>query len=121
VKTEYITLKEASLNNNCPECYSTNGMVLSFKQKKLKSKLLIKTKGNVIESINCGTCENQIYPGQWTQDIERVYQYHKKTITSVPSSIKFTGLFYLLVFVILLMISAGYAYINHPEIFGLGA
>ncbi len=82
---------------------------------------MIKTQGNVIESINCHNCENQIYPGQWTQDIERVYEYHKKTITPTRSSIKFTGLFYLLAFVILLIIGAGYVYLNHPDVLGLSA
>ncbi len=121
MKTEYIILKEAALNNNCPECYSTNGMILSFKQKKQRSKLLVKTKGNVIESINCNTCENQIYPGQWTQDIERVYEYHKKTITSIPSSIRFTKLFYFLFLVLVLVAGAGYLYLNHPDLIGLHA
>ncbi len=94
-------------------------MILSFKQKRLKSKLLIKTKGNVIESINCNTCENQIFPGQWTQDIERVYEYHRKTISSTPSSIRFTGLFYLLIVVMLLIAGTGYIYLNHPDLLGL--
>ncbi len=119
MKTEYIILKEATLNNNCPECYSTNGMVLSFMQKRLKSKLLVKTKGNVVERINCNTCENQIFPGQWTQDIERVYQYHKKTIDTKPSSIRFTGLFYMLIFLVLLLVGAGYIYVYQPNLLGL--
>ncbi len=119
MKTEYIILKEATLTNNCPECYSTDGMTLAFKQEKLRSKLLIKTNKNVIESIHCGKCETQIFAGQWTKDIERVYEYHKKTISSKPSSIRFTGLFYVLLFLLLLLVSLGYTYLYHPNILGL--
>ncbi len=121
MKTEYIILKETTLNNNCPECYSTDGMVLSFKQKKLISKLLVKTKGNVIENIHCNKCENQIFPGQWTQDIDRVYDYHKKTITSKPSSIRFTGLFYAIVILLIALVGIGYTYLYHPELIGINS
>ncbi|MBQ0734608.1 hypothetical protein [Aquimarina celericrescens] len=119
MKTEYIVLKETTLTNNCPECYSNDGMVLSFKQEKQKSKLLVRTKKNVIESIECSKCENAIYPGQWTMDIERVYDYHKKTITSKPSSLKFTGLFYILLFIVLAIVGVGYVYAYHPNLLGL--
>ncbi|WP_103069343.1 hypothetical protein [Aquimarina sediminis] len=119
MKTEYITLKEASLNNNCPECYSTDGMILSFKQQRLSSKLLVKTKSNIIECINCSKCENQIFPGQWTTDIERVYNYHKKTIPHKSGSLHFTGLFYFLVFLFLIIASGVYLYLVKPELIGL--
>ncbi|MDY8135015.1 hypothetical protein [Aquimarina sp. 2201CG5-10] len=119
MKTEYIILKEATLNNNCPECYSTESIKLSFKQRRLTSKLVIKTKGTIIESMNCAKCENQIFPGQWTKDIERVYEYHKKTITPKSSSIRFTGLFYSLIALIILFIGIGYLYLNHPELLGI--
>ncbi len=113
MKTEYIVLKEAVLTNNCPECYSTEGMVLSFKQQRVKTKLLTKTKANIIESINCNKCESQIFPGQWTADIERVYNYHKKTITRISSSIRFSPLFYgILIFFILLVVAGVYIFLN---------
>jgi hypothetical protein len=111
VKTEYITLKETTLTNNCPECYSTDGMILSFKQQKLKSKLLVKTKSNIIESINCNKCETQIYPGQWTLDIERVYNYHKKTIDHKSGSLHFTRLFYTLMLLITVIIVISYLFL----------
>ncbi len=116
MKSEYIILKETKLTNNCPECYSNDGMVLSFKQERQKSKFLVRTKKNVIENIECGKCENTIYPGQWTTDIERVYDYHKKTITSKPGSVKFTGLSYMLFFIVILIAGLGYIYLNHPDI-----
>ncbi|WP_062056818.1 hypothetical protein [Aquimarina longa] len=120
MKSEYIILKEAALTNNCPECYSTDGMVLSFKQQRLKSKFLIKTKGTIIESINCSKCENQIFPGQWTTDIERVYDYHKKTITcNTSGSLYFTALFYILLLIVLVIATGAYIYFYQPALFNL--
>lgn len=119
MKTEYIILKETTLNNNCPECYSTDGMILSFKQQRLKSKLLVKTKSNIIESINCSKCENEIFPGQWTIDIERVYDYHKKTINNESGSMRFTGLFYILLLLIILTALGGFIYLYRPDFLGL--
>ncbi|MBQ4819765.1 hypothetical protein [Aquimarina sp. MMG016] len=120
MKTEYIVLKETTLTNNCPECYSNDGMLLSFKQEKRKSKLMVRTKSNVIESIVCGKCESKIFPGIWTPDIERVYDYHRKTITPKSGSMQFTGLSYALILLTLLIITGGYLYLKHPEIIGLG-
>ena len=119
MKTEYIILKEARLTNNCPECYATDGMVLSFKQEKKISSLFIKTKKDTIENIHCNKCGSHIFPGQWTKDIERVYEYHKKTINTQPASIKFTGLFYLLSFLVLVIALGGYLYLYHPDLLGL--
>ncbi|GAA4116025.1 hypothetical protein GCM10022393_16460 [Aquimarina addita] len=111
MKTEYILLKEAILTNNCPECYSKDGLTLSFKQEKLHSKLMTKTKREIIEHMNCKTCETTIFPGRWTDDIERTYAYHKKTIAPEPSSIKFTGIFYIILLVTLLIFTAGGFYL----------
>ena len=117
MKTEYIILKEAILNNNCPECYATESLSLSFKQKRLFSKLYIKTKGEVIEQMDCKKCETTIFPGRWTDDIERVYNYHKKTIHLQTSSIRFTGLFYLIILLVFTLAISLYLFLNHSEIF----
>ncbi len=119
MKTEYIILKEAKLTNNCPECYSTEGMTLSFKQKMVKSKLFVNTKGDVKETIFCSKCENQIFPGQWTLDIERVYDYHKKTIDQKRGSLKFTKYFYLILLAILIVVIAIGTYIWQPDFLGV--
>lgn len=104
MKTEYNILKESTLSNNCPECYSKNSLVLSFKQKKNISKYFINRKGNILESLYCNKCENQIFPGQWTEDIERVYNYHKKTITPILPSSKLTKLSYILLALFLFLL-----------------
>ncbi|SEK90888.1 hypothetical protein SAMN04487910_1446 [Aquimarina amphilecti] len=117
MKTEYIVLKETVLNNNCPECYSKESLLLSFKQKKTFSKLFIKTNKEVIESMDCRKCETTIFPGRWTDDIERVYNYHRKTIDLKSSSVKFTGLFYLIVFLVIALSATLGIFIIHPELF----
>jgi len=121
VKTEYIVLKETKLTNNCPECYSNDGMTLSFKQEKERSKFLIRTKKNILEHIECSKCENIIYPGQWTMDIERVYDYHKKTIKTTSGSLKFTSLFYIILVTFLIIIIFVYIYLMHPEVLGFAS
>ena len=30
---QYVTINSVSLNNNCPECYSREGLTLTFKQR----------------------------------------------------------------------------------------
>ncbi|MFD2563247.1 hypothetical protein [Aquimarina rubra] len=119
MKTKYIVLKEAVLNNNCPECYAKESLLLSFRQKKLFSKLFIKTKGEIIESMDCKKCDTTIFPGRWTDDIERVYSYHKKTIDPKKSGIRFTGLFYILFALMLLVIGVLYIFLYHQELFQL--
>lgn len=115
VKTEYIILKETILNNNCPECYATESLSLSFKQKRLFSKLFIKTKADIVEQMDCKKCETTIFPGRWTDDIERVYDYHKKTIDLQPSGIRFTGLFYLIVLLGLALLIILYIFLYQSE------
>ena len=119
MKKEYIKLKETELNNNCPECFNTDGMVLTFKQEQLRSKFLIKNKQTIIDHIECKKCESVIYPGIWTDDIERVHAYHKKTVTLQSPSLQLRPMFYIVVLVIILLLSTGYVYLNHPEVLGL--
>lgn len=76
-RTEHI-LHKAKLKNNCPECYATDGLEISFVQIELETRLYKKYETTVDETLFCHTCGNVIYPVNWTEDIERVYQYNKK-------------------------------------------
>ncbi|MDF9301162.1 hypothetical protein P5P81_00825 [Tritonibacter mobilis] len=49
MKTEYINLKKAVLNNNCPECFATESLTLSFDQKKVTSPFVIQIRKEIIE------------------------------------------------------------------------
>ena len=77
--TKHI-LHQARLHNNCPECYDTEGLEFTFTQEEKHSKFYNQASKNIDEKLYCHTCKNTIYPVNWTDDIERVYQYHKKQV-----------------------------------------
>lgn len=113
MKTEYIVLKETILNNNCPECYATESLFLSFKQKKVSSRFMIKIHSTIIGKMKCQKCKSEIFPGRWTEDIERVYNYHKKTIVPQTASTQFKSTFYLIIlFFLLAVITISYSYLR---------
>ena len=82
---KFITIKEVALNNNCPECYSKDGLRLTFKQQFIETKFYKSITNNIKNSIACKTCNTSIYPEQWTEDIERVFEYHQKAF--VPKKV----------------------------------
>ncbi|MEZ4874350.1 MAG: hypothetical protein R2793_02565 [Flavobacteriaceae bacterium] len=81
-------LHSARLNNNCPECFSTEGLEISFSQEEVSTKLYSKAHPKIEEVLYCHNCNHTIYPVNWTDDIERVYQYHKKLAKPKSSSIR---------------------------------
>ena len=119
MSTDFIILKEAALTNNCPECYSTEGLTLSFKQKKVASALIHRVTSEVVESLYCDNCHTHIYPVRWTDDIERVYDYHKKTVKPMKSSFKLTPLFIWLLIIDALLIAGVIVYVNYPHLLGI--
>ena len=82
----FIDIKEVALNNNCPECYSTNGLHLKFKQKIINTIFYKSITSEIEHEITYKTCNSIIYPVQWTNDIERVFEYQKKAFTPKPKS-----------------------------------
>lgn len=83
-----ITIKEVPLKNNCPECYSTEGLVLTFKQKFKENAFYKSISNETVEELSCTKCNTRIYPVSWTDDIERVFEYQKKAFIPKPSSVK---------------------------------
>ena len=81
-----IDVKEVTLNNNCPECYSKNGLHLTFKQKVKETKFYKSITSEISHEITCETCNSVIYPEQWTDDIDRVFEYQKKAFTPKSKS-----------------------------------
>lgn len=67
-----------SLSCNCPECYSTSGLELAFHQEWRESAFSKKATPTVREELVCKQCAEIIYPVKWTEDIERLYEYHLK-------------------------------------------
>ncbi|WP_298494299.1 hypothetical protein [uncultured Algibacter sp.] len=81
-----IIVKDVALKNNCPECFSKDGLRLRFKQKIKETKFYKSITSEISYEITCSTCSNIIYPVQWTDDIDRVFEYQKKTFTPKKAS-----------------------------------
>lgn len=83
-----FTLKEARIGNNCPVCYSNDSLELTFKQKLTESKFYKAITDEIVSELRCLNCEEQIFPIQWTDDIERVVDYHKRGLNMKAKSMK---------------------------------
>lgn len=100
------TLHSATLHNNCPTCFATNGLELTFSQRYTEDRFFQKADPTLVENLFCHTCNNQIYPVNWTEDIERVYSYHKKRAIPQSRYVKVKPLFYGLVLVGIALVAA---------------
>ncbi|XMO88379.1 hypothetical protein AAFN75_08790 [Algibacter sp. AS12] len=81
-----IDIKQVALPNNCPECFSKEGLRLTFKQKIKETNFYKSITTDISHELNCTTCNSVIYPVQWTDDIERVFDYQKKAFTPKKAS-----------------------------------
>ena len=99
-----IVLKEARLTNNCPECYATDRLHLSFVKQKEISAFAERIPKEFTSTMKCQKCHTEIYPGRFTEDIQRVYDYHKKTVLPTKSSVKWKPLFYVVIFILIAVI-----------------
>lgn len=107
-----VVIKETELNNNCPECFNQN-LKLTFYQKHVYGKLFHRTTSEVTNKILCNTCNSDIYPAKWTDDIERMFNYYQKMAVPEKSSLKFTTFFYILILVVIALIAvSGYLYME---------
>lgn len=88
MKDQFFTLKTVELNNNCPECYSQEGLLLTFKQGFVENRFYRAISKDLKTSMCCNTCNSEIFPVQWTDDIERVYDYQTRATSPKPSGIK---------------------------------
>ncbi len=78
MSTSLITFYTAPLQCNCPQCFSTSDLVLHFKQEWKDTLWRKKATSMVREELYCKLCADTIYPVKWTDDIERLYDYHLK-------------------------------------------
>lgn len=99
-----VVIKEAALNNNCPECFNQD-LRLTFFQKHTYGSLFHKTTGELSHKLVCNTCHSTIYPNSWTEDIERMFTYYQKTALPAQKSSKPTLLFYILMLVALVLVA----------------
>lgn len=99
-----------SLSCNCPECYSTSGLELAFHQEWRENAFSKKATSTVREELVCKQCAEVIYPINWTEDIERLYEYHLKR--AKPSTFyKRKPLFWVLVLVTIFLLALGIYFI----------
>ncbi len=101
-----VVIKEAVLNNNCPECFNQN-LKLTFFQKHTYGSFFHKTTGDLSHKLVCNTCHSTIYPVSWTEDIERMFTYYQKTAVPAQKSSKPTLLFYIVMLVALGLVAGG--------------
>ncbi|MFC4723142.1 hypothetical protein ACFO5O_12470 [Geojedonia litorea] len=97
MENQFFTLKEVNINNHCPECYSREGLQLTFKQKFIETKLYKAITSHTNCLLICNICESPIFPVRWTDDIEQVVKYHHRAIKPKPNSIKFKKVTWLLI------------------------
>lgn len=90
-------LHSAKVSNNCPECYSTNGLEFTFSQEEVGNKLYSYIKKGIDEELICKNCQQIIYPVNWTEDIERVHAYNKKLAKPLGRGFRLTQLGWVLV------------------------
>ncbi|TBN03338.1 hypothetical protein EYD45_10045 [Hyunsoonleella flava] len=96
---ELIPVKKVGLKNHCPECFSKDGLQLTFKQKFVETSFYKSITNHVSQEIFCNTCNSIIYPERWTDDIERVFAYHQKAFAPKPASKSFKKIFWILLIV----------------------
>lgn len=83
---KFINLKVVKLKNNCPECYSNEGLQLTFRQRFIETKFYKSITSEIKHIIECKKCNSTIYPVQWTDDIELVFKYHHKAMVPKKAS-----------------------------------
>lgn len=110
-KEKLEIIKEADITNNCPECFNQD-MKISFYQKHRYGRLYHRTTSEVTHKIKCNKCDSVIYPVNWTDDIERIFNYYQKMVSPEKASIRFTSLFYILVISIIVLVVAAIYIIN---------
>ncbi|RAJ14966.1 hypothetical protein [Olleya aquimaris] len=91
-----ITIKSVNLNNHCPECFSKTGLQITFKQRFVETAFYKSITKDVDTEMHCTVCNTKIYPSQWTDDIERVYDYQMKAFQPKKASKKYKGLFWII-------------------------
>lgn len=96
MEEKLVTIKTVSLNNNCPECYNSEGLELTFKQKFKETPFIKSMTKEVVKELSCKNCNTIIYPARWDDGIDRVVDYHKKALKRKPRSYKLKSLSWLI-------------------------
>lgn len=104
MEDKFFTVKEVALNNHCPECYSTDGLQLTFKQKFVENAFYRAISNDVKHTMTCNTCHTEIFPVRWTKEIERVFEYQQKACRPKSATFKLKKLTWILLIVLVLLV-----------------
>jgi hypothetical protein len=104
-KEKLVPIQESGLTNNCPECFNQD-ITLTFYQKHKYGRLYHSTTSEVSHELKCNKCNSVIYPVNWTEDIERSFDYYRKTVKPKRASIRFTTLFFALLLILICLAGA---------------
>ncbi|WP_027138312.1 hypothetical protein [Gaetbulibacter saemankumensis] len=110
---KFVKIKEVPLNNNCPECYNNKGLTLSFNQKFVETKYYKSITSEIQTTLICKTCNNTIYPVQWTEDIEQVFEYQQRAFTPKKPSTFIKQTTWILIIAATILIIASIAAIGY--------
>lgn len=99
-------LHRARLNNNCPTCFGKDGLELTFTQTERENAFFHKPSTDIDKNLYCHNCKNPIYPVNWTEDIERVYDYNKKLAETKRQYLKIKPLFYIVIIAAIIVVAA---------------
>ena len=104
MEAKFFTVKEVALNNNCPECYSTEGLQLTFKQKFVETAFYRAISNDIKHSMICSNCHTEIFPVRWTEGLERVYEYQERALVPKPAAFKLKKLSWILLIVLIVLV-----------------
>lgn len=97
MEDKFFTLREVELNNNCPECYSREGLQLTFKQRFIENPFYKAISKETTHSLFCQKCQTMIFPARWDDDIDRVFEYQQRASPPKPTSFKLKTLSWVLI------------------------
>ncbi len=107
-------LHTAQLKNNCPTCYGNDGMEFTFTQSEKENAFFKKPSSKIEETLYCHNCKTTIYPVNWTEDIELVYEYNKKLVETYRHHLKIKPLLYVVIIIAILVVAtAAYFLLNY--------
>ncbi|MCB0447512.1 MAG: hypothetical protein KDD03_08375 [Gelidibacter sp.] len=103
---KFFTVKEFELNNHCPECYSREGLQLTFKQKFVENLFYRAITNDTTYAMFCNVCKSDISPSRWTDDIDSVVSYQQKALVPKSATFKLKRLSWILLTLAIVIIIA---------------
>ncbi|HLT33615.1 MAG TPA: hypothetical protein VKZ98_07495 [Aquaticitalea sp.] len=104
MEDKFFTVKEVAIHNHCPECYSSDGLQITFKQKFVENPFYRAISNDLKHSMYCDTCKTEIFPVRWTEDIERVFEYQQRAFVPKAATFKLKKLSWVLLILTIVIV-----------------